>query len=95
VATAITAAFVVLPLVIGGSRAGYEVVHPLAVVVLGGLLTATFVVLFVLPALYLRLGAAAERDSDTSLGTVLARLARRRGRRGGAEELPARSETSS
>jgi CzcA family heavy metal efflux pump len=95
VATAITAALVVLPLVIGGSRAGYEVVHPLAVVVLGGLLTATFVVLFVLPVLYLRFGAVVEGGSDASLGTVLARLARRWSRQGGAEELPTRPEKSS
>jgi Cu/Ag efflux pump CusA len=95
VTTAITAALVLLPLVIGGSRAGYEVVHPLAVVVLGGLLTATFVVLFVLPALYLRFGAVTERESEALLGAVLARLARRWGRRRSGEELPARSETSS
>jgi CzcA family heavy metal efflux pump len=43
-----------LPLVILGSRPGLEVVHPMAVVMLGGLLTTTFLSLFVLPALYLR-----------------------------------------
>lgn len=92
--TAITATLVLLPLVIGGSRAGYEVVHPLAVVVLGGLLTATLLALFVLPTLYLRFGAVAERESE-SLAEMFARLARRSGRRRGAEELPVRSETSS
>ena len=95
VTTAITAALVLLPLVIGGSRAGYEVVHPLAVVVLGGLLTATLLALFVLPPLYLRFGAVAERESETSFAETFARLARRSGRRRGAEELPVRSETSS
>jgi Cu/Ag efflux pump CusA len=94
VTTAITAAIVLLPLVIGGSRAGYEVGHPLAVVVLGGLLTTTFVVLFVLPLLYLRFGAVAEPESE-SLAAMFARLARRTGRQKEAEELPARSETSS
>ena len=94
VTTAITAAIVLLPLVIGGSRAGYEVGHPLAVVVLGGLLTTTFVVLFVLPLLYLRFGAVAEPESE-SLAAMFARLARRTGRQEEAEELPARSETSS
>jgi len=95
VTTAITAALVLLPLVIGGSRAGYEVVHPLAVVVLGGLLTTTFLVLFVLPALYLRFGAVAERESEASLAEFFARLARRSGQQREAEELPVRSETSS
>jgi len=94
VTTAITTAIVLLPLVIGGSRAGYEVGHPLAVVVLGGLLTTTFVVLFVLPSLYLRFGAVAEPESE-SLAAMFARLARRTGRQREAEELPARSETNS
>jgi CzcA family heavy metal efflux pump len=94
VTTAITTAIVLLPLVIGGSRAGYEVGHPLAVVVLGGLLTTTFVVLFVLPSLYLRFGAVAEPESE-SLAAMFTRLARRTGRQREAEELPARSETNS
>jgi Cu/Ag efflux pump CusA len=92
VTTAMTAALVLLPLVIGGSRAGYELVHPLAVVVLGGLLTTTFVVLFVLPSLYLRFGAVAESES---FAAKFARLARRTGRQREAEELPARLETNS
>jgi predicted exporter len=44
-------ALIVLPFVVMGSRPGLEVVHPMAVVILGGLLTTTFVSLFVLPAL--------------------------------------------
>ena len=43
-----------------GSGPGLEVVHPMAVVILGGLVTTTFVSLFVLPALYLRFGRRAE-----------------------------------
>ena len=91
--TAITAAIVLLPLVIGGSRAGYELGHPLAVVVLGGLLTTTLVVLFLLPSLYLRFGAVASESESSA--AMFGRLARRKGRRRQADELPARSETSS
>ena len=54
--TAAALALVALPFVIMGSRPGLEVVHPMAVVILGGLITTTFVSLFVLPALYLRYG---------------------------------------
>ena len=45
-----------MPLVVLGSRPGHEIEHPLAVVILGGLLTSTLLNLFVLPALYLRFG---------------------------------------
>jgi CzcA family heavy metal efflux pump len=43
-----------LPFAVLGDRAGYEIVHPMAVVVLGGVVTATLLTLFVTPALYLR-----------------------------------------
>jgi Cu/Ag efflux pump CusA len=59
VITALATATVVLPLVALGDRPGYEIVHPMAVVVLGGLVTTTVLSLFVLPALYLRFGASA------------------------------------
>jgi CzcA family heavy metal efflux pump len=49
-------AVVMLPFVIAGTRPGLEVVHPMAVVILGGLVTSTLLALFVLPALYLRFG---------------------------------------
>jgi CzcA family heavy metal efflux pump len=49
-------AMVMLPFVIAGSRPGLEVVHPMAVAILGGLVTSTLLALFVLPALYLRFG---------------------------------------
>ena len=44
------------PLAIAGSKPGHEIEHPMALVILGGLVTATLINLFVLPALYLRFG---------------------------------------
>jgi CzcA family heavy metal efflux pump len=59
---------VALTVVVMGERPGLEVLHPMAVVLLGGLITSTFVSLFVLPALYTRVAtasdAAAEADED-------------------------------
>jgi Cu/Ag efflux pump CusA len=54
VGTAGAMALVALPFVVMGSRAGLEIVHPMALVLLGGLVTSTLLALFVLPALYLR-----------------------------------------
>jgi len=45
-----------LPFVVMGPTAGLEIVHPMAVVVLCGLATSSALILFVLPALYLRAG---------------------------------------
>jgi Cu/Ag efflux pump CusA len=54
--SAAATAVVMLPFVIAGTRPGLEVVHPMAVVILGGLVTSTLLALFLLPALYLRFG---------------------------------------
>ena len=62
--TASALALLVLPFVIMGNVAGLEIVHPMAIVLLGGLVTTTFISLFVLPALYLRFGAGAQPDVE-------------------------------
>jgi CzcA family heavy metal efflux pump len=43
-----------VPLAVAGSIAGHEIEHPMAIVILGGLITSTLLNLFVLPSLYLR-----------------------------------------
>jgi hypothetical protein len=40
-----------------GERPGFELAHPLAAVVLGGLVTSTLLSLLVVPSLYLRVGS--------------------------------------
>jgi CzcA family heavy metal efflux pump len=50
--TAVATALVVLPFAVLGDIAGLELLQPMAVVVLGGLVTSTLVGLFVVPALY-------------------------------------------
>ena len=52
--TAGTLAVVMLPFIVFGGIAGEEILYPMAVVVLGGLVTATLLTLFVVPALFLR-----------------------------------------
>jgi nickel/cobalt tolerance cation efflux system protein len=53
--TALTSALGMLPLAIS-SGAGNEILQPLAIVVLGGLFTSTFLTLLVIPALYAKFG---------------------------------------
>jgi Cu/Ag efflux pump CusA len=54
--TALATGLALVPLVVAGSIPGHEIEHPMAVVILGGLVTATLLNLFVLPSLYLRFG---------------------------------------
>jgi CzcA family heavy metal efflux pump len=56
VTTAAATAAVMVPFVIAGTMPGLEVLHPMAIVVLGGLVSSTLLSLFVLPALFLRFG---------------------------------------
>ncbi|MGH2742787.1 MAG: efflux RND transporter permease subunit [Thermoleophilaceae bacterium] len=54
--TASATGLALVPLAVAGSIPGHEIEHPMALVVLGGLITATLLNLFVLPSLYLRFG---------------------------------------
>jgi Cu/Ag efflux pump CusA len=54
--TSLATGLALVPLIVLGERPGHEIEHPLAVVVVGGLVTSTLLNLFVLPSLYLRFG---------------------------------------
>ncbi len=55
-ASTVAIGLLTLPFVILGDRPGLEIVHPLAVALLGGLLTTALVTLFVLPSVYRHTG---------------------------------------
>ena len=63
--TALATGLALVPIVVGGSRSGQEVEHPMAVVILGGLFTSTVLNLFLLPPLYLRFGRRTARETVT------------------------------
>jgi CzcA family heavy metal efflux pump len=50
--TALTAALALVPLAIGGDLPGNEIQSPMAVVILGGLLTSTLLNVFIIPIVY-------------------------------------------
>ena len=65
--TTLATGLALVPLVIAGNSPGHEIEHPLALVIVGGLITSTLLNLFVVPVLYLRFGRAIDLPSgDTA-----------------------------
>jgi len=54
--TSLATGLALVPLIVLGDRAGHEIEYPLALVIVGGLVTSTLLTLFVVPSLYLRFG---------------------------------------
>jgi HME family heavy-metal exporter len=67
--TALSAAVALLPLLIDATTPGKEILHPVAVTIFGGLISATLLDAFVTPILFLRFGRKPlERLRSLSLG---------------------------
>ena len=62
--TTLCTGLALLPLVVAGDIPGHEIEHPMAVVILGGLVTSTLLSLFVVPLLYLRFGSVSDQPKD-------------------------------
>jgi CzcA family heavy metal efflux pump len=62
--TASVTALALLPLALGGNRPGHEIEYPMAVVILGGLVSSTALNLLVMPVMYLRFGRPYVPASD-------------------------------
>lgn len=63
--TALTAALAVVPIALHGDKPGNEILAPLSVVILGGLLTSTFLNLIVVPAGYAMIHKVSPKAFDT------------------------------
>jgi CzcA family heavy metal efflux pump len=59
-----------LPLIIYGDLPGQEIEHPMAVVIVGGLVTSTLFSLFVVPVLYLRYGKTKSGSAPPITSTI-------------------------
>ncbi|MEW6030932.1 MAG: efflux RND transporter permease subunit [Chloroflexota bacterium] len=69
VTTVLATGLALLPFVLFGNIPGYEVARPIAIVILGGLVTSTLFNLLLLPSLYLRFGETG-READLGLAPV-------------------------
>jgi CzcA family heavy metal efflux pump len=56
--TALATSLALIPIVVAGHRPGHEIEHPMASVILGGLVTSTLLNLILMPTLYLRFGSS-------------------------------------
>lgn len=74
--TALTAILGLIPLVVAGGDAGKEILHPVAVVIVGGLLSSTLLDIFVTPTIFYHYGkksaekALKNKIAQTSFGEI-------------------------
>jgi Cu/Ag efflux pump CusA len=64
--TTLATGLALVPLIVMGEIPGHEIEHPMAVVIVGGLLTSTLVQLFIVPTLYLRITTRKRRAEAAS-----------------------------
>ena len=62
--TSLATALALAPIAWGGNQPGYEIEYPMALVILGGLVSSTVLNLFLLPAFYLKFGRVSEAESS-------------------------------
>ena len=72
--TALATGLALVPLAWAGNKPGHEIEHPMAIVILGGLVTSTLLNLCLMPALYLAFGRVDGRLEDEEEGTALESL---------------------
>lgn len=73
--TALVTGVGLIPLALGAGEPGREIQQPMAVVILGGIVTSTLLNMIVIPALYLKYGHATVRQSSSDYQTENAIIA--------------------
>jgi Cu/Ag efflux pump CusA len=68
--TTLATGLALVPLVVMGEIPGHEIEHPMAIVILGGLVTSTLLNLFVVPSVYLRLGERRRRTAPAEVAVT-------------------------
>ena len=67
VTTVLATAVFALPFIVLGDVAGLELMRPMAIFVLGGLISAAVLILFVVPSIYLLSGPSPESETESLL----------------------------
>src|SRR5438552_16904208 len=67
--TALVTGVGLIPLALGVGQPGKEIQQPMAVVILGGIVTSTFLNMIVIPPLYLKHGRVGVMEDETAYGT--------------------------
>ena len=68
--TALTSALALVPLVLAKGAIGSELQHPIAVVILGGLVSSTFLNLFVVPIAFDLFGGGPRKNRDDTIDNL-------------------------
>jgi len=69
--TALATGLALVPLAISGDIPGHEIEYPMAIVILGGMVTSTLLNLFVVPSLYLRFGRGTKESVTDETPVVI------------------------
>jgi CzcA family heavy metal efflux pump len=72
--TALAAGLALVPLVLGGEQPGREILTPMAIVIVCGLLSSTFLNMVVVPALFVRFGRPAASEPAVDIESEVARM---------------------
>ncbi|NOX58674.1 MAG: efflux RND transporter permease subunit [Planctomycetes bacterium] len=72
--TAMGSGLALIPLVVGGDQPGKEILSPMAMVILFGLLSSTFLNMIVVPALFLRLALPVEAEPPVEIDGDIERI---------------------
>ncbi|MCH9033075.1 MAG: efflux RND transporter permease subunit, partial [Planctomycetes bacterium] len=72
--TAMAAGFALIPLAFGGDQPGREILTPMAIVILFGLLSSTFLNMIVVPALFVRFGRPVEAEPPVEIESEIERI---------------------
>ncbi len=72
--TAMGSGLALIPLVVGGDQPGKEILRPMAMVILFGLLSSTFLNMIVVPALFVRFALPVEAESPVEIEGDIQRI---------------------